>query len=224
MGRRAAFFDVDETLLDNTSMFGFLEYHLQARGQAEQYLVIRAALRELAARGIGRVERNRVFHRYLRDHPVAQVADHGRAWFAAELATGGVFKPAVLDRLRAHQQANDLVVLVSGSFPACLEPLAREVAVTMLLCTQPRLADGCYTGEVEDPMIGEAKAVAGRDLARRHGICLRTSFGYGDHVSDLPLLELLGHPVVVGNDPEMVEHAELRGWERLASTAVSPTP
>ena len=75
-----------------------------------------------------------------------------------------------------------------------------------ILCTRPLTADGRYTGEVETPVIGEGKrAAVRRALDERPDIDPADCYGYGDHVSDLPMLELVGHPVVVGGDSELRE-------------------
>ena len=57
-------------------------------------------------------------------------------------------------------------------------------------------------------MIGQAKADAAGELMARHRIDPRDCHAYGDHSSDLPLLEQVGHPVVVGGgDPALIRHA-----------------
>lgn len=86
---RAAFFDVDETLLTIKSMVRFLEFHLRAQGRPpSDYQAIAAELAAQVADGATREQANRAYYRYLAGHSVAQVAEHGKRWFAEEPATG----------------------------------------------------------------------------------------------------------------------------------------
>ncbi len=61
---------------------------------------------------------------------------------------------------------------------------------------------------------GKAEAI--RELAAREGIDLSASYAYSDSVSDLPMLEAVGHPVAVNPDGALGRIARERGWERDA--------
>lgn len=221
--RIGAFFDVDETLITGKSMFDFLRFHLadphtsverQARRWAELDKAIRTGT-------LSRAEVNRDYYRIYQGLPADQLAEQGARWFARQRALPGFTQPEVLRSLVRHRLAGHVVVLVTGSFPACVDPLRDAVGAQHVLCSRPVVdADGMLTGEIERPMIGEAKADAMRDLAGKHGVSLPLSFGYGDHASDLPLLLEVGHPVVVGTDPVLDEYAERNQWLRLG-TAVA---
>ncbi|WP_242614301.1 HAD family hydrolase [Actinomadura roseirufa] len=213
--RRAAFFDVDDTLITVKSMFRFLEHD---RPPAE-YRRVMAELRALKASGLPREVTGRAFYRTLAGRDVAEVAGSGAAWFAAELDRGGLFDREVLALLRGHAGRGDLIVLVSGSFPACLDPLAAHVGAHVVLCSRPEVRRGRYTGGVAAPMIGDRKAAAVLAAAALHGLSLDASYAYGDHLSDVPLMKLVGNPVMVGDDPALGEHALRHGWPRLARTA-----
>jgi phosphoserine phosphatase len=52
-----------------------------------------------------------------------------------------------------------------------------------------------------------------RSLAQEEGIDLQASYAYSDSITDLPMLEVVGHPVVVNPDAELAAIAEERGWE-----------
>ena len=223
MARGLAFFDVDGTLITVTSIFRFLAFDLAERGHPPSEFDARlAALGALKAAGASREEANRAFFANFAGRPVEELAAVGRRWFDAEHAAGGLFVPSVLARLRAHRAAGEAVVLLSGSFPPCLRPLARLVLADAVLCTEPEVRDGRYTGAVAHPVVGARKAVAARELAWERGVDLADCTAYGDHDSDLPVLELVGHPVVVGDDPVLAAHADRHGWDRLPLAV--PTP
>jgi HAD superfamily hydrolase (TIGR01490 family) len=215
-GPGAAFFDVDETLITLKSMFAFLEYHYRECGYpAAAYTEAVAWLHGLLASGMPRAQANLKYYELFAGHDARRVAEVGEAWFAAELRGGALFRPAVLDALAQHRAAGELIVLVSGSFAACLEPIRRHVRADVLLCTVPEVVDDRYTGRVLTPMIGDAKAAAVRGLMTDRSLRPQDCHAYGDHASDLPLLEAVANPVVVGDDPVLLEHARARSWRRL---------
>ena len=224
--RRAAFFDVDETLIKVKSMFRFLEFHLARRGlPGAVYTRIRADLDALSAAGWTRQRTNRAYYRVYANQPAERLAAHGEAWFAGELAGGDLFVPGVLNALRRHQRQGDLTVLVSGSFPPCLDPVARHVGADLVVCTRPEILAGHYTGRADHPVIGPAKADAVREVLTGHGLAAGSCFAYGDHASDLPMLRSVGNPVVVGDDPILDVVARDSGWARLPSEpSVAVTP
>ena len=160
-----------------------------------------------------RAEINKAYFRLFAGALAADVVSSGRRWFAAENQRPGFFHPRVLAALRAHVRAGDLTVLVSGSMPACVEPVARFVGAGAVLCSRPEIVEGRHTGAVR-PMIGTAKAAAVTELAAAHGLDLGASSAYGDHLSDVAVLALVGDPVAVGADPALADHATAHGWTR----------
>ncbi|GAA2244581.1 HAD-IB family hydrolase [Streptomyces amakusaensis] len=212
----AAFFDVDETLVRFKSMFRFLAYHFQARGlPGERYREVAEHLMARAAAGSPRAETNRDYYRSYTGRPVREVMRHGEEWFAQESARGGVWHRPVVAALARHRRAGALIVLVSGSFPPCLEPVRRPVGADVLLCSRPEITDGVYTGVLETPVIGEEKARAALELLAERGISPENAAAYGDHASDLPLLSAVGHPVAVGSDALLRSYVEEAGGNLL---------
>ncbi|WP_418516287.1 HAD family hydrolase [Curtobacterium flaccumfaciens pv. flaccumfaciens] len=135
----------------------------------------------------------------------------------------GYFHPGVLARLQAHQARGDAIVLVSGSVPALLDVLADELGADHVLATKMRVDSGAFTGEIDEPMIGDRKTDAVRELAADCRLDLACSSAYGDHASDVPFLELTGIPVICGT-PGTVEWAvaEDRGWSRVLLDGRAP--
>src|ERR1700755_3661146 len=73
--------------------------------------------------------------------------------------------------------------------------------------------DGVYTGEVAFYAFGPHKAEAMREMADQEGWDLADCYAYTDSASDLPMLEAVGHPVVVNPDRILARIARERGWE-----------
>jgi HAD superfamily hydrolase (TIGR01490 family) len=220
---RAAFFDVDGTLTTGTTLFRFLEYRLAADGHPPQaYLDERARLKAMTDAGAPRTETNRAYFSSYAGKDARRIADLAESWFRAEVESGGFFHPSSVAVLRRHQAAGEKIVLVSGSFPAPLAPVAKALAADAVLCTEPRIVSGRYTGEVSRTMIGTTKAETIRAWAERNRVSLALSTAYGDHLSDLPMLELAGDPCVIGTDPELVRRARREGWRRLPAAPEPP--
>ncbi|MFL1431942.1 MULTISPECIES: HAD family hydrolase [unclassified Nocardiopsis] len=220
---RGAFFDVDETLLSVKSMFDFLEHRAaelrHPRSAVEEHL---AGLRALAAAGTPREEVNRAHYRHHRGEHYDALVRSGLRWFESRRHRPGFWLPAPVRELRRHLDEGARVVLLSGSFFACLDPVAVALGAHEVHGTRPLTRDGVLTGEVERPMIGRAKADAARASAAAHDLCLECSHAYGDHTSDLPLLSAVGRPHVVGADPDMAAHAAEHGWPVLDPLAPAP--
>ncbi|OLT25027.1 HAD family hydrolase [Nocardiopsis sp. CNR-923] len=211
-----AFFDVDETLIGPKSMFSFLEFRFTSDGrEPSAYDRAVADLRAMAAGGAPRQDVNRAYYRLMAGESTDRLRGLGRAWFETASARAGFWHPPVVERLRRHRDQGDLVVLLSGSFFACLEPIAGAVGANWALGTRPVARDGRTTGEVVVPMIGATKGTAARAAAAVRGVPLADCTAYGDHSSDLSLLSAVGHPVAVGDDSVLGAHADRHGWERI---------
>ncbi|WP_455358808.1 HAD family hydrolase [Streptomyces sp. SYSU K21746] len=215
---RIAFFDVDETLIDIKSMFSFLEFHL---ADPDRYRAAEGELTRAARAGVPREETNRAYYRNYAGAELEDVAESGRRWFARERQRDGFLHRDVVRELCRLQAEGYQVALVSGSFRACLDPIAKHLGADHVLCSEPEVAAGRYTGEVRTAMIGAAKAAAARALMNRSGARSERCVAYGDHASDLPLLTCVGGAGVVGDDPVLAEHAHRFGWIRLPGTAGS---
>ncbi|MFJ8859545.1 HAD family hydrolase [Streptomyces sp. NPDC102451] len=222
--QRLAFFDVDGTLTTGTTLFRFLRYYLAAQGHGPHvYEHRRQRLKAMAAVDVPREVVNRAYFTNFRDADATTVTCLARAWFEAETARGGFLNPSAIEALDRHASRGETVVIVSGSFPAVLRPLADHLGVTDLRATEPEIVHGRYTGELlGPPVIGEAKTGAAMLAAALHGSGLSSCYAYGDHLSDLPLLEAVGTPVAVAGDPRLDRYARRHGWTVLPCAPEPP--
>ncbi|MGW2227201.1 HAD family hydrolase [Streptomyces formicae] len=222
---RLAFFDVDGTLTTATTLFRFLRHYLAAEGhEPHEYDRRRQRLKAMTEIGVPRERTNLAYFENFAGAGAARVSALARDWFAAELRQGGLLNAYALDALRGHRDAGDRIVLVSGSFAACLAPLAEHIGAHDVWSTSPEIAHGRYTGRLgRPPMIGRAKADAVRLAAAAHRAAPEDCVAYGDHASDLPMLEATGSAAVVGGDPALRALARRRCW-RLLPGAPAPAP
>lgn len=114
-----------------------------------------------------------------------------------------------------HRGRGDDVVVVSASGAEIVQAVGRMLGATSSIGTRMVSSDGRYTGEVEFYCAGANKASAVRELAAEQGYDLTLCSAYSDSVSDLPLLEAVGHPTAVNPDRGLRREAAQRGWPVL---------
>ena len=117
-------------------------------------------------------------------------------------------------RSAAHQDAGRPAFIVSAASNGVVEVLARVLDMEGGIGTRYEVDDdGLYTGRLIGGLnYGELKVEPMRRFAADHGIDLDESWAYSDSVSDLPMLELVGHPIVVNPDAPLARIAAERGW------------
>jgi len=221
---RVAFFDVDGTLTTSPSIFRFLRYYLAFLGHSpREYEDLQRYIATMTVRGFSREETNRASFTLFDGADAEMVSEVADRWFEAELGTGGFYHEPALAALRRHQRDGYHVVLVSGALPACLRPIAEDLGVDDVWCAEPEIVRGRYTGTIRKrPMIGTAKAVAVANVIARCGTTSEACISYGDHSSDLPMLEATGAAVVVGGDGALRAAARANGWFVLPGAPLPP--
>ena len=137
------------------------------------------------------------------------------------VALNGTIIPRLLDRIRPearallemHRRAGRDTYIVSASPQELVEALAQALGMTGGIGTVGEVVGGIYTGELQRPFCyGPGKVVAIRELAGWEGYDLDRCYGYSDSSSDLPMLDVVGHPVAVNPDSKLERVARNRGW------------
>lgn len=213
MTGRIAFFDVDETLLAGKSMLGFWQFWSARPSRTGRPPVARPR-----TAGADRGTLNRAYFALFAGVHRSSLEAAARQWYARYRGGPRAYLSETLRALRNHQREGDEVVLVTGSGTALVRPIADDLGVRHVLATE-QLTDaaGVLTGEVRRPMIGAAKAEAAAGFIGGLGVRARDCWAYGDHSTDLPMLSLVGRPVVVGEDPVLAAHGTARGWRFLSA-------
>jgi HAD superfamily hydrolase (TIGR01490 family) len=111
-----------------------------------------------------------------------------------------------------HKLCGRDVVVVSASGEEIVAPIARALGATHAMATRMVVEDGKYTGEIAFYCYGEGKVEAIRALAAREGYALEHCYAYSDSVTDVPMLEAVGHPTAVNPDRALRKEAAARGW------------
>jgi HAD superfamily hydrolase (TIGR01490 family) len=141
---------------------------------------------------------------------------------AAFLATvvEPMLMPAARDLVRHHQQAGDIVAIITATNDFVTRPIAGLLGVDALLATDlARNAAGQVTGQIAGvPCFRDGKVVRLQAWLASQGLSLddfeRSTF-YSDSTNDLPLLEHVSHPVATNPGPALERIAQDRGWPVL---------
>jgi len=219
-----AFFDADETLVAMKSPFALLRYHLASSGDdGSAYERVVEPLRAFAAAGAPPAEVSARYYQALAGTALSELMAAGRAWFAELERQGRVpFIAAAVEAVRRHQRAGHAVAVISGSSPASLRPVTDALGIDIVRCTEPETdRAGVLTGGVAHLMFGAAKREAVRRLIAEHGAAAEDCHAYADDLGDLPMLESVGHPAVVGPAPGLLAVATRRGWPALSGDVVA---
>src|SRR5512133_2792519 len=221
--RRAAFFDVDGTLVRTNIVHAFAFYAMNQGsilGTAWQTLRTVASIPMFVA--TDRLDRklfNEVFYRYYSGQ------SEDRLETLAEELFADVLRPAIFvgtpRLIEEARRAGCRIVLVTGALDFTVRRLAEHLGADDLLANRMRFVQGVATGRVVPPIIeGAHKALVIRDYCVRQGIQLEKSFAYSDSFSDYPMLAVVGHPAAVNPDARLARVARAYEWPILRTTEV----
>ncbi len=118
-------------------------------------------------------------------------------------------------KVLAHRAAGHRTVLITGSIGVLAEPVA--ALFDEVVASRMHEADGVLTGYLaRPPLVDEARASWLAEYAKREGLDLAASYGYGDSSADLPWLAMTGNPTAVNPDARLAREALRRRW-RIAT-------
>ncbi|MDP4690702.1 MAG: HAD-IB family hydrolase [Candidatus Nanopelagicales bacterium] len=217
MTRSAAFFDLDKTILATSSALAFARPFYRG-GLISRSDVVRSAYAQFIFLASGADhDQMETMRRYMSDlvtgWDVAKVRD-----IVAE-TIDVIIDPAIYDEavalIEEHRASGRDVVIISSSGTEVVEPIGERLGVDIAVGSQLGIEDGRYTGEILFYAYGEGKAQAMRELAAERGYDLTSSYAYTDSITDLPMLNLVGHPTAVNPDADLRRIAAERDWPVL---------
>jgi len=213
MGRVAALFDMDKTLLDTSSGQLYVRY-LYRHGQMGRGEIVAAAWWGVLSR-LGVLDMTGLIPRLLAlaagddEAAMRQLCDR---WFAEDVIPHMTERGR--QRVAEHQAQGRVLGIVSASTQYVVGPLAAHLGFPgQYVCTHLESEDGHLTGQVVPPVCyGPGKVVWAERFAAEQDVDLSSSYFYTDSITDLPLLERVGHPVAVNPDPRLRRLARKREW------------
>src|SRR5271156_967700 len=213
----AAFFDVDNTLVQGSSAVHF------GRGlAARHYFTYRDVVGFVYAQAkfqlLGKENSNDV----AAGRRKALAFIEGRS--VEQLVTLGeeIYDEIIADKIwtgtreltQMHLDAGQQVWLITATPYELAPTIARRLGLTGALGTVAESADGVFTGRLVGEILhGPGKAHAVRSLAIREGLNLKRCTAYSDSFNDVPMLSLVGTAVAINPDSHLRSLARERGWE-----------
>ena len=212
----AAFFDVDNTIMQGASIF-HLARGLHRRKFFTTKDILGAAYKQAYFRIVGVEDPAHVAEarssalEFIKGHAVSEL----------EAIADEVFDETMADRIwpgtkalaQMHIDQGQRVWLVTAAPVEVARVIARRLGLTGALGTVADSEYGVYTGRlVGEMMHGPEKAVAVAALAEREGLDLDRCSAYSDSHNDVPMLSLVGDPCVINPDAKLREHARAEGW------------
>ncbi|MFF5991094.1 HAD-IB family hydrolase [Prauserella flavalba] len=210
----AAFFDLDKTIIASSSALAFSKPFLR-QGLINRRAALKSAYAQLifslSGADADRTERLR-----------AAISAQCAGWDVAQVRAvvnetlHDVVAPLVYaeaaELIADHKARGEDVIVLSAMGEEVVSPIAEMLGATRSMGTRMEIVDGRYSGELEFYCYGEQKAVAAKRFAADHGYDLTACHAYTDSSTDVPLLEVVGHPHAVNPDRALRKLAVERDW------------
>jgi putative phosphoserine phosphatase/1-acylglycerol-3-phosphate O-acyltransferase len=210
-----AFFDFDGTLIDGYSAGALYSHRFRnfEIGPTELVRTVQATRQgtlsedqfvELVSMGIAGWA----------GRPVEDLEELGERLFRQGIA-GSLFHET-WRLVKAHQRQGHTVAIATSATRFQVAPLARELGVADVLCTELAAEGGLLTGGISGRTLwGPGKMSAVRDFARRRKVSLPRSYAYANGDEDVPFLSAVGNPRAVNPQRALAETATAQGWPVL---------
>jgi len=219
--RKVAFFDLDGTLIKAHLWLGLVKHNLKFKKNVFEtcwYIFSHMALTPFWL--IRLISKERYYRtwgedasRMIKGTEVAKVKDTLN-WLSDKYLLPTI-KKNIFERLKRHQKEGFLTILTSGSFEDLLKIIASRLEINFTVGTKLETIKGKFTGKIIRPLcFGRGKVERIEYLVKEKNLSInfKESFAYSDGIFDLPLLKLVGHPVVVDPGKELLEIAGKKGW------------
>ena len=207
-----AFFDLDYTLLNASSGLLYIREALRQR-RVPLWVVSHTFLNyQLKRFDFGQAHARLIT--YIGRHGQSETAKFFEEWLPRRLFPR--LTVAGQAKIEWHKQQGHRVVILSASIEEIVKPVAEYLGLEQdYLCTHLAVQNDRYTGALDGPLCyGPGKVYWAEQWAIKNKLEFppTRSYFYTDSSSDLPLLELVTHPVPVNPSRKLTKIATARGW------------
>lgn len=224
-----AFFDFDRTLIDVNSGLLYVQYERE-HGRLSLFSLLRVAL-WMVLYHLSLINMEKAYRAGL-DNYIGQSEEDlrrtTRTWFETVIAQR--LQPGAKVAIAHHRaEGHPIMVLTTSSqyvAEAARDCFELDGSISAQFATDDA---GKLTGDLVGPLCyGAGKVVLSEAWAKERNVDLDKCYFYSDSLSDLPMLERVGHPRVVNPDFRLRKIAKKRGWQildwREAIPVLPPTP
>ncbi|HWR87622.1 MAG TPA: HAD family hydrolase [Acidiferrobacterales bacterium] len=212
-----AIFDLDNTLLRGDSDHAWGEF-LVEQGAVDRERFASENNRYYAAYLAGTLD----IYEFLEQHQLRPLAEHDRAtldhWRTEFVRTkiAPLITPAARALVEQHRARGDTLLIITATNRFITAPIAEAFGISHLIATEPEEVNGQFTGKVTGvPSYREGKVERLSEWLNDRHESLDDSWFYSDSHNDLPLLNLVDHPVAVNADETLADYARTRGWAMI---------
>lgn len=205
-----AFFDLDYTLVDASSGLLYLKEAIKQRRVPLWVVGLTAMQYQFRWLDFGQAHCRLI--KYIGRHGQQEAAQFFAEWLPRRLFPR--VTPAARAKIAWHQQQEHRVVILSASIAEIVRPVAEYLGLGQdYLCTHLAVKHNHYTGQLDGPVCyGPGKVYWARQWLNQNQAHLSDSYFYTDSSSDVPLLELVGHPSPVNPSRKLAKIAAAKGW------------
>jgi HAD superfamily hydrolase (TIGR01490 family) len=207
-----ALFDLDFTILDGDSESMWSQFML------EQHIVGQDFVDRIAAFYRDYDEGHMDFNEYMAFFlgPLTLLTPGEREGLRVEYLERirQVVRPGMQALVQEHRDKGHIPLLISATNHFIAEPIAGLLGFNDLICTNIKREGDLYTTSIDGiPAFREGKVRRVEQWLVKTRFTLEGSWGYSDSFNDLPLLEMVTHPVAVNPDPRLEQIARQSGWK-----------
>ena len=207
-----AFFDLDRTLIKGFSATQFFKTRLLSGKMKNKEILAQfsgalvyavgdknfASLAAIGAKGVKGIKEQmfiEVGEEVYYKHLANSIYPESRALVAAHIAKGHT------------------VAIISAATPYQVTPVATDLGIDHVMCTRMEVVNGKFTGNILEPACwGEGKAHAARELTKEQNLDLSKSYFYTDSAEDMPLMDIVGHPIAINPDKDLSAASYQNNW------------
>ncbi len=208
-----AIFDLDHTLLDGDSDHAWGQYLVdQGLADPEQHKLRNDYFYEQYKAGTLDINEYLAFAlKPLTQYPLQHMLDTRAAFLKARIMP--LISQKSRDLIAHHKRLGDTLLIITATNGFVTYPIAELLGIEHIIAPHPEQVDNRYTGNIVGiPSFQQGKVVRLEDWLQQQGFELTGSYFYSDSHNDLPLLEIVDHPVAVDPDARLAAIAEQKGW------------
>ena len=217
-GQAASFYDLEGTLVSTNLVHTLGFYARRQQGLFKTIKKSAATLAKLPLFGVTDLYSRNVFNELFFQSYKGESEDRLR-YFSEELFEE-VLKPAVFDGtpelIAQSKKIGQKQIVITGALDFTIERLMNYLGIDEYAANRLEFVNGYATGRILPPVMASAtKAKWMREYSEKNDINLSESYAYSDSISDLPMLSIVGHPVVINPDFRLKQTAVQHDWAIL---------
>jgi len=115
--------------------------------------------------------------------------------------------------IRMHKDKNAAVVILSSALSSVCQVVANHLEMDDVICTQIEIDDGRCTGRTAGKLcFGNEKVSRLKEYCEKNNSKISDAWYYGDSISDLPVLSIVGNPVCINPDRQLRKRSKEKKW------------